>query len=236
MIPVVSVWTVQIKDQISAMDRHWRVVDEGERRRAARYRHEADRLRFLVARATLRRLLGNALEIAPEAVVFSSNPFGKPELLAGRALHFNTSHSGDWALHAFSVSAPVGVDVEAIGDNWADLLMSAQVLAPAESDWLMSLDEAARPAAFTALWVRKEAYVKALGEGLSRPLHEICAIPSSTALADRLSERGRELPPDELTLCPIELGAGYAACLAYLGPRPDMRIHRYGNGGQPTAT
>jgi 4'-phosphopantetheinyl transferase len=235
MIPVVTLWTFHMKEQFSLMDRHWRVLDEEERLRAARYRYEVDRSRFVVARATLRRLLGNTLDMPPEAMVFSSNPFGKPELLARSALHFNTSHSGDWVLHAFSSSAPVGVDVEAVRDDWADLLASGQVLAPAEADWLASLDEPARPAAFTGLWVRKEAYVKALGEGLSRPLKEICVIPSSAGTHERLSERDHEVPLDALSLCPIELGTGYSACVAYLGPRPDIRIQPYGSGGRPTA-
>ena len=233
----VDLWTVRIEEQLPAMSQHWRMLDEGERHRASRYRHEADRTRFVVARATLRCLLGHRLQLSPQSLVFHNNPFGKPTLPAPHGLHFNTSHSGDWVLHAISASAPVGVDVEAITADWHALQPLDNVLAPAEREWLLSLHERERSAAFTAIWVRKEAYVKAQGQGLSLALHEIDVLPVRGGAPERPTEQGREreLSSEALSLCPLQLGAGYAACLAYLGPQPLLQIQRYQGSLEPAS-
>jgi 4'-phosphopantetheinyl transferase len=223
----VDLYPISVKAERPWLARHWRLLDEAERQRAARYRREADRARFMLARTTLRCLLGRRLGLAPQALVFCSNPFGKLALPPPHALHFNTSHSGDWVLHAFSASAPVGVDVEAIACDWAALQPLDNVLAPAERDWLLSLRVRERPAAFAAIWVRKEAYVKAQGQGLSRPLREISVLPARGGAPERLAERGHDLHLEALSLCPLELGAGYAGCLAYLGPKPLLRFQHY---------
>ena len=228
MIPVVTVWTIRIEDEVSAIDRHWRVLDQTERTRAGSYRREVDRQRFVLARGTLRHLLGSALDMPPGNIVLACNSFGKPELPGQPTLSFNTSHSGDWVLHALSRAGQVGIDVEQLVGDWAELHASATVLAPAEGEWLMTLAESERCAAFTALWVRKEAYVKALGIGLNRPPHEVCVGPlSSSGLAGQGSDEWRDPGQEQVSFCPIELGDGYAACVAFLGPVPDVRIRTF---------
>ena len=229
MISVVTVWTIRIEDEVSAIDRHWRVLDQAERTRAGRYRREADRQRFVLARGTLRHLLSNALGMKPEAIVLSSNSYGRLEVRCQPMLSFNTSHAGDWVLHAFSTVGRVGIDVEQLVENWAEYHATATVLAPAEGEWLMSLPESERCAAFTTLWVRKEAYVKALGVGLNRPPHEVCVWPFAPAgLAELASEGAFGPRQEQVSFCPIELGEGYAACVAFLGPAPKVHIRKYG--------
>ena len=236
MIPVVTVWTIRIEDEVSAIDRHWRVLDDTERMRTGRFRREVDRKRFVLARGTLRHVLGDALGMRPETIVLSSNSFGKPELPGQPMLSFNTSHSGDWVLHALSEAGQVGIDVEQLVENWADYQASSTVLAPAESEWLMTVAESERAAAFTALWVRKEAYVKALGVGLNRPPHDVCVWPfSPSGLAEHASDGCRGPRPEQVSFSPIEIGEGYAACVAFLGPVPDVRICKYGVANSPTS-
>ena len=224
----VEVWRVRLDDAPSFAPSHWASLDQFERQRALRFHHDADRARFVVARATLRALVGLFCGLNPAEVRFRTNPFGKLELPSPGALHFNTGHSGRWVLHAFSTTGPVGIDVEAVTAHAGDDAMPASVLAPAERAWLLSLAPPLRPAAFTGLWVRKEAYVKALGEGLSRPLNPLCALPAEDGAPQRLWEHDREVPPEKLSLHPIELDAGYAACLAYLGPAPTVQVLDYG--------
>jgi 4'-phosphopantetheinyl transferase len=170
-----EVWRVRVGSAWGQVADHWPLLDEAERRRAADFRHEADRARFVVARGTLRQLLAGRTGVAPEALVFVAGPLGKPLLAPGfGARHFNTSHSGDWVLHAIDSDGPVGVDVEAVRPELARLEDFELALAPEELADLRPLSATARAHGLARTWVRKEAYVKALGEGLRRPLAGVC--------------------------------------------------------------
>jgi 4'-phosphopantetheinyl transferase len=142
----------------------------GERERAARFRFERDRRRFIAARARLRELLGARLGAAPEAIELACGESGKP-VLAGRfaasGLQFSVSHSEDLALYAFA-SAPVGIDVEARRPLAEARAIAERFFAPRE-----------RRLDFFYAWTRKEAFVKALGGGLALPLEalDLCTAP-----------------------------------------------------------
>jgi 4'-phosphopantetheinyl transferase len=166
-----SLWFVRLDAEVQHYDVHWRNLDKGERARALRFRQDADRLRFVVARGSLRRLLGERLGMAPAAVTFATNAWGKPMLPpSAHRLHFNTSHAGDWVVHAAHDAAPVGVDVERVRDDLADVDALRHVFTEPELARLRAVEPAAQRARAVAVqWVRKEAYVKAVGEGLSRP-------------------------------------------------------------------
>lgn len=149
------------------------VLSREESRRAAAFRHDGDRRRYVVAHVWLRRLLGAALDVAPAAVPISAaacvrcgGPHGKPQLPRSTGLHFSLSHAGDVALCAVG-RAPVGVDVEAMpaGTGYVELMTA---LEPRERSAVDAAPAAQRAAALTQCWVRKEAYLKGTGEGLSR--------------------------------------------------------------------
>jgi len=140
------------------------IIDDGERARAARFAEDLHRRRFIVRRGRLREMLGAAVGEAPGALRFAQNAHGKPEL-AGAPVHFSASHSRDrMALATSEVS--VGCDIEAVdaGLDWQPL--AARLFAAEERK------ELAREgvAGFFRCWARKEAFVKALGVGLSYPL------------------------------------------------------------------
>src|SRR5262245_42357023 len=147
---------------------------EAERQRAARLRFERHRRRFIVARARLRELLAARLGLRPEAVELAYDANGKPRL-ARHALHFSVSHCDDLALFAFSPEREVGVDVEALRPIHDADAIAAQVFSPRERLAYAALAVRDRAAAFLRYWTRKEALVKALGEGLSVPLDQIDA-------------------------------------------------------------
>jgi len=125
--------------------------------RAARFRLERDRRRFVVARATLRRLLGERLSREPRGLRFVYGAHGKPALQAGE-LSFNLSHSGELALYAFSRARDVGVDLEAVRE-----VPEAERIA---RDWFSDADY--RRFGFFGCWTRREALAKALGRDLHR--------------------------------------------------------------------
>ncbi len=155
-------------------------LPEAERRRAESFRFDADRLRFARCRATLRRALGERLGLAPEAVEFEFGPHGKPSLagaVAGR-WQFNVSHTRGAALIALAEGAEIGVDVER-ERPMADMdAVARRVFTKREQEGLRPLAGRARAARFFQLWTAKEAFLKALGTGLTlAPARVECRLP-----------------------------------------------------------
>jgi 4'-phosphopantetheinyl transferase len=147
-----------------------------ERQRAARLRFERDRRRFIVARARLRELLAARLGVRPASVRLACNPNGKPALARQPAQahwRFNVSHCEEVAVYALSRRREVGIDVEAIRSLPAADAIAAQCFTPRESEAYRGLAPRDKPLAFFRCWTRKEAFVKALGVGLSVRLDEL---------------------------------------------------------------
>lgn len=176
-------------------------LSEHEVARAARYRIETRRRRFVAARGLLRVLLGRYLDRDPASLRFVYGAQGKPALGdAGPGLSFNVTHSGDRALFAVARGRPLGVDLEAIDAGMDHDAIAQRFFAPGLAAELRSLSAQDRVAAFFCRWVRQEAYAKALGVGLyDRAFEE----PAESAEGFQL---------EDLAPCP-----GYAAALAMPG-------------------
>lgn len=215
--PRVDLWRVFVPQQLPAFDSHWRRLDALERQRAATFHREADRQRYVISQGSLRGLLGQQLGIDPARVAFDRGQFGKPRLAAQIAPHFNTSHSGDWVVHGFSASTPIGVDVEAIQPDPIHLDEFRHALTKPEMERLRSLPTALRNQAFISTWVRKEAYVKATGHGLSKPLDEVCIEPLEGGGYRLLHDHRPDTAGAEWNWLMLDLGPGYAGCLCYPG-------------------
>ncbi len=155
-------------DRLSA-DAH--LLAEDERERATRYRFERDRRRFVAGRAALRRLLADYLDCTPTEVELSYGPHGKP-FVRQPDLSFNVSHSAGCGLFAFAPGFELGIDVELPGCREDDERVAAQFFSPHEVATLRAQPPRRRPVAFLRCWTRKEAYVKARGEGLQLPLRD----------------------------------------------------------------
>jgi 4'-phosphopantetheinyl transferase len=140
-----------------------------ERRRSARLRFERDRRRFVVAHGVLRELLGRYLRTPPGQIRFVHNAFGKPALSPefGGRLKFNLSHSADLALIAIAADADIGVDLEYVGAQPDYAEIARHFFSTAEVDRLNGLPRQAYAQAFLTCWTKREAYVKARGEGLA---------------------------------------------------------------------
>jgi len=164
----VHTWCVSLDVPPDTSGDLYATLTSDERNRSARLRFERDRRRFVVAHGALRTLLGRYLGIPPGAVRFVYNRFGKPDLSPelGR-LKFSLSHSADLALIAIAADAEIGVDVELIREqsDWAELARC--FFSAAEVDQLNGLPRPLHTQAFFSCWTKKEAYVKARGEGLA---------------------------------------------------------------------
>jgi 4'-phosphopantetheinyl transferase len=163
-----DVFVLSLAGQPSADD--LAILDDDERRRAARFVHNLHRWRFIRAHAAVRRRLGHALSRPPEALRFSTSPLGKPSL-PGSGLELSLSHSADVALLAIVAGGgPVGVDVERHRQDLDLDAMARTAFSPRERAALSSTAPGERMATFFRIWARKEAFIKAIGAGLQRPL------------------------------------------------------------------
>ncbi len=153
-----------------------RKLSADERARAAKFYFDKDREHFIVARGLLRTILGRYLDREPENLSFRYGPQGKPalaEISDGHAIRFNLSHSHGFALYAIARGREVGIDIEWIRPDLAIAEIAERFFSASEAALLRSLPAEARLEAFFRCWTRKEAYIKARGEGLSRPLNQI---------------------------------------------------------------
>jgi 4'-phosphopantetheinyl transferase len=165
-----------------------------ERERANRFVFERDRRRFVVARSELRRLLGARMEMPPEDIEFLYGRYGKPELPPGFSqddLRFNTSHSDGVAIYAFTGGRRIGIDIEAIRPMQDADEVAARCFSPHEIEAYRRLDSRDRLSGFFNCWTRKEAFVKALGDGLGYPLSDfdVSLVPGQPAKILRVGDR-----------------------------------------------
>jgi 4'-phosphopantetheinyl transferase len=148
-------------------------LSESERERAANLPLSAPRRQYVVARAVLRTLLSRYAGIPVRDIIFGYESHGKPVLKNTdiAEFRFNLSHSGDLALFAMTLAQSVGADVERLRPVAEAELIASRTFSRAEFEQLMMIQEGpARLHAFYCCWTRKEAFIKALGAGLSFPL------------------------------------------------------------------
>lgn len=189
------------------------VLVDDERDRAAGFLVEQERLRFIVARATLRRLLAERLGVPARAIRLARGPHGKPRLAAPFAesgLRFNVSHSRNVAAYAFTQRGEIGVDVEAIRPMKDADDIARRFFSRNERRDFFSLDPVDRCLAFFRCWTRKEAFLKAIGEGLSHPLtaFDVSLKPGDAPRLLRVGERTGER--SGWSLGEFDPGSGFA--------------------------
>ena len=215
----VHVWRANLNQPQDRMNLFGQILSHEERARALRYHFEADRNRCIIGRALSRLLLAHCLGESPQGLRFTHNRFGKPALATGHGpqLEFNLSHSGDWILIALSRGRALGVDVERQKEDMATEAIAARFFSPIECSALSALPAALRGAAFFSCWTRKEAYIKARGDGLSLPLDafDVAFVPG--AKARLIATRHDPGEAQRWTLRELQIGRDYAAALAVEG-------------------
>jgi 4'-phosphopantetheinyl transferase len=212
----VHIWRVALNQTRPIRDRLQKTLTADEYNRANRFHFAADRARFVTARGVLRLLLGQYLELAAQEIRFDYTAFGKP-VLPGGNLVFNLSHADDLALLAFTLNRGVGVDVERVRPEVLNEAIAQEFFSAAEVAALQALPPADQPAAFFAGWTRKEAYIKARGQGLSIPLDSFDVSLTPGQPARLLASREDPAEPARWSLVELFPGPGYAAALAVEG-------------------
>jgi 4'-phosphopantetheinyl transferase len=168
-----QIWRARLDICSDSLPRYSELLSHGELARADRFVFPQDRQRFVTCRATLRLLLGNYLQIPPQSVLLEEGPQGKP-IVAGSDLapqmKFNLSHSHGIAVFAFAKEREVGIDVEKIRPDFASHEIAQRYFSSQEIAELDALAPQLYTAGFFRCWTKKEAYIKARGEGLQIPL------------------------------------------------------------------
>ena len=214
----VEVWCVKTRADEGDLALLQSTLSADERERAARFRLAQHRDPFIVARGCLRLLLGRYAGCPPAEIGFQYGPRGKPSL-PGFTIHFNLSHSSDLALFVFTRAGELGVDVERIHPIPEMMNLAGRFFCPAEAHDLASLADDQREHAFFLCWTRKEACIKATGNGLSTPLSSFRVSLQPGAQARFLHFEGEAA--DSWSLDNLDLPAGYVGALAYRDqPRP----------------
>ncbi len=152
------------------------VLSRDERARAERFRFDEDRRTYVIAHALLRRALAAQASVPADSFVFRVGEHGRPELeqpQGARRLRFNLSHTRGCVVVAVTYHADIGVDVESVERRVEHEPVGRRVFSDAELHELQALPAQQQRARFFDLWTLKEAYIKAIGQGLSAPLRAI---------------------------------------------------------------
>jgi 4'-phosphopantetheinyl transferase len=172
----VHVWRANLDLPLEQVEEWAALLCAEETARAERFYFEQHRQRFIVARATLRLILGRYLHLEPQHIQFAYSDRGKPRLAStreGEGLQFNLSHSQGMALYALTRDRAIGVDVEHLRSTADVDGIAERFFAPQEYALLRALPAEEKERAFLQLWTAKEAYLKATGDGLAGSLERV---------------------------------------------------------------
>lgn len=225
----VHVWGVSVSESIAGVAALQGILSDDERTRAQRYRFAVDRDRYYVSRGLLRRILARYLGIAPAAVAFSYGARGKPclaiEPVAG-PIYFNVSHSADLVLYAFTAqSSAIGIDVEYVQPLTDMSQIAARFFSPAERRELDQLNQDQQRLGFFNCWTRKEAYIKAIGDGLAHGLDNFDVSLTPGVAARLLAIRAGMDEASRWILTALTPSENYVAALAICATT--MKLHRW---------
>ena len=225
----VHVWRVWLDAQALDLESLGRSLSDDERTRAGRFVFVKDRRAFIATRGLLRRLLAWYLGEDPSRLRFQYGPRGKPALDPAVLpdVCFSVSHSHGLALLAMTRGRNIGIDVEHINDDADCERIATRFFSAQEAGTLRSLPDGLRCAAFFACWARKEAFVKATGEGISRPLDsfEVSCAPHEPAAL--LSVGGEAQAARMWSVRDLCADPGYAAAVATEGRESRLTCYHW---------
>ena len=229
----VHIWLADLDLEVFALPKYLRDLSLTERTRAQRLRFDHDRRRFVVAKGLLRQLIGEYLRIDPHDIQFTPGPSGKPELAKRLQDHhgplcFNQAHSSHMGIFAFCRNRRVGIDLEEIRP-FHDLHQIAELLfSSCELEAFRRLpEEEEKKQAFFMAWTHKEAFVKALGKGISLPLSHFEISRLHTDLSRVVQNHHH--PPDQLEwfIRNIPISPQFAAAVCVEGDGWSLRCCKW---------
>ncbi len=218
----VHVWTLDGSASKVAAARFDPLLSPDEKERAMRFRFDHLRHSFVVTRGVLRCLLARYLNLHPAEIRFAYGEKGKPALASAADIEFNATHSHGSALFAFAKGCRVGVDLEAVRPTAGAQDIADRFFCPEEAAEIRSLPPGERERAFFRCWTRKEAYIKAIGDGLSAALDgfRVTVQPGEPARLVHIAQD--TVAAQAWTLDDLAPSAEFAAALAYRDRRRSL--------------
>ena len=166
----IVVWMAQVSTSREALVHLEAWLDPQDRQRAARFRLPEDRSRFILGRALLRKGVGHHLRRPPEEIELTYTQFGRPLLARDQGIQFSISHTHDWVALALTAGARVGIDLEYLRAMVDPIELAPRIFSDEDLEAFQALPADERAPAFFRAWTRKEAYLKARGEGIAEAL------------------------------------------------------------------
>ena len=210
----VHIWRASLTRNQADLDKLFFLLNPEEKERAAKYIVKKAADSFIVSRAILRTLIAKYLQIDSQNISFQQNKYGKLRLDSS-PLQFNISHSHDLALFIFALDVPVGIDVEFIRNDYEFADIANKFFSKTEVAELFSLPVSQQIQAFFNCWSRKEAFIKALGNGLFTALDKFSVEVSARKEGRvRLSDSGGGLDTQSWILEALDPADGYVGAFA----------------------
>ena len=234
----VHVWRASLALGRDELARLHQVLSDDERIRAARFRFEVHRDRFVAGRGIQRLLLARYLDVGPAAIRYRLAAHGKPSLDgpgAESGIRFNVSNAEDGLLVAVTPGREVGVDLEPLHRVVDRDAVARRFFSVPENQVYDTIPEEERDAAFFTCWTRKEAYIKAVGEGLSMPLDcfDVTLRPGEPARL--LATRGDPAQAERWSIRELDPGPGWLGAIVVEGPPFELRLFDWDPARPPVA-
>ncbi len=196
------------------------ILSSDEKERGERFRFNKERHRYIASRGILREILSFYLGCDPSILRFEYNSFGKPFLKRSEGMEdisFNLSHSQDISLYALTQRRKVGIDIEKISSTFVEDCTAEYTFSPGEVVMLRSLPEEVQNQAFFSCWTRKEAYIKAKGQGLSIPIDQFDVSLAPGEPAQLLETKWDDDEPSRWKFMDLKVNPDYAAAVTAEG-------------------
>ncbi|MDA0194648.1 MAG: 4'-phosphopantetheinyl transferase superfamily protein [Bacteroidetes bacterium] len=212
---IVHVWEVDLNVDPAFLKTCSRTLSPDELERANKYAFEKDHNYFIARRGVLRKLIGHYLNAKPDSIYFNYGPFGKPYLPKYHDFQFNLAHSNGHALMAFSIKIPLGIDLEFINRNLEFDNIADHFFSRGETKSLKNVSTEQKAISFYNCWTRKEAFIKARGDGLTFPLDkfEVSIEPNDQKALIGLYHDSENA--GDWTIKSLEVEGDFAAALAF---------------------
>lgn len=221
----IHVWLLNVNNYSS--EEFWNILSKSEKQRAQRFAFAKHTEKFMITHGVLRMLLSQYLKQDPKAIKFTQNEYGKPAVLDSE-LEFNISHSGDLALFAFAKNTALGVDVEAIKPKIEYEDIAKRFFSAAENEQLLNISSKNRKKAFFNCWTRKEAFIKAIGEGLSFPLSDFDVnVEELESSQSQLLKIHKTYNANDWSILTLSVPGKHAAALAFNAAVGDFKSKKY---------
>jgi 4'-phosphopantetheinyl transferase len=218
------VWIAEVSRSMDSLSFLEPYLDAYDRERAVRFHFTEDRARFVIGRALLRKSLGHYVKQSPETIELAYTNRGRPVFPHDETVQFSLSHTHDLVALALTSHAQVGIDLEYLKPHLDLPDLARQILCDADFQIFLGLPAHEMPLAFLRAWTRKEAYLKARGEGIADGVQQVSVsfVPEEIGFPNDTRE---EFSTQRWRLLDLPVPAGYWGSLACDDPEKRLELN-----------